>query len=264
MKTEANIVTLDIETCPISAYVWGIWEQNVGLNMIAEEWTILSFSVKRLGEKGVTFHSSGGRGKAKVRDDYALCQRLWDVLDAADIVVTQNGQQFDIKKINARLIMHGFKPYSPVKVIDTKLAAKKHFGFTSNRLEWMSKHVNKGATKDKHKKFPGFELWQECMLDNPKAWAEMRKYNNIDVVATEELYLHMRPWMSGHPNLDVYRDADDVACPRCQAHTMQRRGVSVTQTGRFPRYQCTSCGGWTKGRTAITAKVHRSRLMSGV
>jgi hypothetical protein len=31
VNTEAKILVLDIETAPIRAYVWGIWQQNVGI-----------------------------------------------------------------------------------------------------------------------------------------------------------------------------------------------------------------------------------------
>ena len=181
----AKILTLDIETAPISAYVWALWDQNVGLDMIADEWTILSFSAKWLDKKEPIFKGTGGRGKIQVRDDKELCQALWKLLDEADIVITQNGKSFDIKKINARLISHGIGPYSPIKIVDTMLVAKHHFAFTSNKLEWMSKNINKGAQKDKHKEFPGFELWAECLKNNPRAWAEMKKYNIQDVIATE-------------------------------------------------------------------------------
>ena len=130
----AKILTLDIETAPISAYVWALWDQNVGLDMIADEWTILSFSAKWLDKKEPIFKGTGGRGKIQVRDDKELCQALWKLLDEADIVITQNGKSFDIKKINARLISHGIGPYSPIKIVDTMLVAKHHFAFTSNNL----------------------------------------------------------------------------------------------------------------------------------
>src|SRR5271155_1389953 len=84
-----RIATLDIETSPLESYTWGIWEQNVGLDMIKTEWSILSFSWKWLGEK-VAFHSTGGRGADKVRDDLPLMGDLWKLLNEADLVIAQN------------------------------------------------------------------------------------------------------------------------------------------------------------------------------
>ncbi len=256
-----RIVTLDIETAPIESYHWGLWDQNIGLEMIQVEWTILSFSAKWLGDSKVIYHHTGGRGIAKVRDDKALLHALWEILDEADIVVAQNGKQFDIKKINSRLLMEGFKPYSPIKIVDTMLVAKKHFNFTSNKLKWMSKHLTK-AEKSDHKQFPGFELWAACMKDDPKAWAEMRKYNCIDTVATEELYLKMLPWIEGHPNVAAYSEMEEMACPKCGSTKIQKRGSARTQTGEYHRFQCQACGGWARSRQVINTSTKRKSLLS--
>ena len=46
--TQAKILTLDLETAPIQSYHWGLWDQNIGLNMIGTDWSILSYSAKWL------------------------------------------------------------------------------------------------------------------------------------------------------------------------------------------------------------------------
>ena len=257
-----RIVTLDIETAPLNVYCWGLWDQNIGLEMIKNEWSILSFSAKWLDKKAADFKSTGGRGSGRVRDDKTLCRDLWLLLDKADIVITQNGNAFDIRKINARLIMQGHPPYSPIKVIDTCTVAKRQFGFTSNKLKWLSENVNQDKVKDEHKAFPGFELWAECLKDNPKAWAEMKKYNCLDVLATEELYLKMRPWIVGHPNVAAYADNDEMACPKCGSTKVQKRGLAFTQTGEYHRIQCFGCGGWSRSRYTINSKEQRENLLS--
>jgi predicted RNA-binding Zn-ribbon protein involved in translation (DUF1610 family) len=256
-----RIVTLDIETAPLEVSSWGLWEQNIGLEMVGTDWSILSFSAKWLDEKKVIYADTGGRGAKKVRDDSALLQKLWDVLDEADIVVTQNGAAFDIKKINARLIQAGFKPYSPIRVIDTKLVAQKHFGFSSNKLAYMTERLTK-TKKLSHKRFPGFSLWSACLKDDSAAWAEMKRYNIVDTLATEELYLVLRPWITGHPNVAVYSDSLDVACPKCGGKDLQARGKARTQTGEYPRYQCKGCGGWARGRTVTTSREKRRSLLA--
>ena len=248
--SESRILTLDIETAPIEAYTWGLWDQNVGLEQIKTEWSILSYAAKWLDSKKIIYADTGGRGARKCRDDKKLVAELWKLLDEADIVVAQNGARFDIKKINARLIMHGHGPYSPVRIIDTLSVAKKHFGFTSNKLAWMSKYLT-STKKSQHKKFPGFDLWKGCLADNPKAWAEMKKYNKLDVIATEELYLKLRPWISNHPNLNMYSIREGVKCPKCNSANLQSRGSMVTQTGKYQRLQCQGCGGWTSAKQRL-------------
>jgi RNase_H superfamily len=245
-----RILTIDIETSPLESYTWGIWEQNVGLDQIKTEWSILAFAAKWLGDKKVIYSDTGGRGAGKVRDDKKLVGEIWELLDKADLIVAQNGARFDLKKINARLVTHGYGPYSPVRVIDTLLIAKKHFGFTSNKLEWQSKYLT-AAPKSKHKKFPGFELWLECLKDNPAAWAEMRKYNKQDVIATEELYLRQRPWIAQHPNLGTF-NSDGPTCPKCDDPHVVKKGIVTTQQGRYQQYQCKNCGGWSRGKQLLT------------
>lgn len=245
--SKPRIVTLDIETVPLESYTWGIWEQNVGLDMIKTEWSILSFAAKWLDKKTVMYSDTMGRGAKKVRDDKKLVGEIWKLLDTADIVVAQNGQRFDLKKINARLIQHGFGPYSPVKVVDTLLVAKRHFAFTSNKLEWQSKYLT-DSPKSKHKDYPGFELWAECLKDNQKARAELKKYNKQDVISTEKLYLKQRPWITNHPNMGTYSLRADVTCPNCDSPHVTAQGTRVLQAGVYQRYQCQDCGAWSRSK----------------
>lgn len=261
MTSKPRIATVDIETSPLEAYTWGIWEQNVGLDQIKTEWTILSYAWKWADQKRVIYEDTGGRGAKKVRDDKKLVKSLRDLLDGVDIVVAQNGSRFDIKKINARLIMHGFGPYSPIRVIDTLAVAKKHFGFTSNKLEWQSKYLT-DSPKSKHKKFPGFELWLECLKDNPAAWAEMKKYNKQDVIATWKLYLRQRPWIDQHPNVGTYSVSEDVICPKCGSLDVQKQGTRVLQLGSYQRYQCQDCGGWSRAKQLLAPlKARKAKLV---
>src|SRR5579885_983063 len=185
MNKKPRILTLDIETAPLKSYHWGLWDQNIGIEQIDVDWSILAYGAKWLDKPKFIYRDTGGRGESKTRDDAALLDEIALLLDEADLVVAQNGKKFDIKKINTRLIQANIPPYSPIRVIDTQEVAKKHFGFPSNKLAYTSKILT-DTPKDDHRKFPGFELWRECLADNPKAWKEMKKYNKRDVIATEK------------------------------------------------------------------------------
>lgn len=259
-KSRPRILTLDIETAPIEAYVWDIWEQNVGLDQIKTEWSILAYCGKWLGEKELIYADTGGRGKKRVRDDAQLLKGLHKLLQEADLVIAQNGKKFDMRKINARLIMAGYKPYSPTRVIDTMREAKKVAAFTSNRLQWLSEYLT-DTPKSAHKRFPGFELWLECLADNPKAWQEMRKYNCRDVVSTEKVYKKLRPWMANHPNLAVYEHGGP-RCVACKSPRLQRRGYAVTQQSRFHRVHCQACGKWGREKQNLIEKTARAALLA--
>lgn len=257
---KARIVTLDIETAPLTSYHWGLFDETIGVEQIQQEWSILSYSAKWLGSDRVEFRHTGGRGVARVRDDKSLLGHLWKLLDEADIVIAQNGKQFDLRKINARLAMHAIGPYSPIRVIDTCLAAKRFFGFTSNKLAWLSKHLT-DTPKSTHGAFPGFQMWTECLRDNPKAWAAMRAYNKQDVIATEKLYLRLRPWIENHPNVATYFAGTKPVCPKCGSHKLISNGFRTNQTGLYRRLQCQGCGGWAFERPNRASKAARRALL---
>jgi phage FluMu protein Com len=255
-----RIITLDIETSPIVAHVWSLFKVNIGLNQIVKEWSILSYCAKRLGKKGVIYSDTSKR--ADPRDDSMLIIGLHALLCNTDIAITQNGKAFDMKKINARFIEHGLPPCPPIKVIDTMLIAKEVAKFTSNRLAWLSEHLT-NTPKYEHTEFPGMELWNECLKGNKKAWAVMKKYNCIDVPATEELYLKLRPYMIGHPNLAAYYKDDKMRCPRCASLNLkEQEQPALTQTGEYRRYQCGECGGFARSRYTLNSKAKRLSLLT--
>ena len=256
--TGPRIVTLDIETSPIVAYVWSLWKVNIGLNQIVDEWSILSYCIKDLGKKKISYVDTSR--KANPRDDYALLVALHADLSTVDIVIAQNGKAFDMKKINARFIEKGMAPLPPIKVIDTMLAAKEVAKFTSNKLEWLSKHLT-DTPKYAHSEFPGMELWTECLKGNPEAWKAMRRYNIPDILACRALYLKLRPWVTDHPNLNVYNDETNISCPRCQSTDLAERGFQYTSVGKYQRYQCRPCLGWTRSRFTLNTTAKRKSLL---
>lgn len=252
-----RVLLVDIETAPITAYVWSLWKQNVGLNQIKEEWNVLSYCAKWLGDDQIIYEDA----RNDPSDDEHLIRGLWTLLDEADIIIAQNGKRFDVPKIQARFVMLGLPPTSPFKVIDTLLMARQQFNFTSNKLEWLTDKLCTKNKKSKHKKFPGFELWSECLKGNPEAWDEMREYNVPDVTSMEELYLILRPWYVGHPNVAIYNDSNEPACPKCGSHNIEQKGWTFTQAGKYERMHCGGCGGWSRGRyTRNTTAVRKAQL----
>lgn len=254
-----QVLTLDIETSPIVAYVWRTFKENIGLDQIIEDWSILSFTAKWLHESHCTYRSV--EGQENLRDDTLVLLELWKLLDQADIVVTQNGVKFDHRKINARFLCAGMPPPSPFKMVDTMLEARKVAAFTSNRLDWLTRILTT-TKKDAHTDFPGFKLWKECLAGNPKAWRAMEKYNPKDVLGTEELYLRLRPWIVGHPNVAVYMDTETLTCPKCGSKNVKLRGFTYTQTGKYQRYRCSDCHGWSRSRYTLNTKATRAALLS--
>lgn len=251
-----KVLFLDIETSPALAYVWGLFDQNVGLNQIKQDWFILSWSAKWKGSKEIFYQDQ--RKAKNIEDDKTLLKGIWQLIDEADVLVTQNGKRFDVKKLNARFILNGYQPPSGFRHYDTLQAAKSVFGFTSNKLEYMTDKLCK-IKKSKHGKFAGFELWSECLKGNLEAWKEMEKYNKQDVLALEELYGKLAPWYS-KINWTVYEPELENVCS-CGCKRFHRNGYTLTNSGKYIRYKCCECGAEKRDAENLIDKPSRKRLM---
>lgn len=252
-KQGPKILFLDIETAPILAYVWNLWDQDVGLNQIKSDWFILAWAAKWLGDPASKIIYRDQSRAKNIEDDSQILREMWKLLDEADIIVTQNGKAFDEKKLNARFILNGMKPPSSFKHIDTAQIAKKKFAFTSNRLEYMTDKLCTKYKKQKHLKFSGFELWKECLAGNKKAWKEMEKYNKYDVLSLEELYKKLIPWDNSINFSIYYEDSLDRICS-CGSKRFKKNGIKYTSVGKYQRYKCLDCGSEISGRSNLLSK----------
>jgi transposase len=251
-----KILFIDIELKPILAQVWQLWDNNVGLPQIQEDWSILSFCAKWGHSEEIIYHDLSEA--EDFEDDYELLEILWDLLNEADFVVGQNSKRFDVKKINARLILNGFPKPSSFRQIDTFEIAKRQFGFTSNKLQYMTEKLCKMYKKRTHQQFPGHLLWSECLKGNPEAWKEMRDYNIDDVRSLEELYGILASWDNTLPNFDVYIDAvPDMS-------EWIEDGFVYTNLGKFQRYRNLRTGVQRKGRTNLLSKEKRTSLLANI
>ena len=242
MTSDKKVLLFDIEIAPIVGYTWGLWEQNV--IDTKEEWYMLTFSYKWLGEKKTHVRALPDYKtyKKDKKNDKELVSELWRLFDEADVVIAHNGDAFDIKKANIRFIKHALCPPSPFKSIDTKKVAKTCFKFDSNKLDNLGKYLGVGEKLDTG----GFELWLGCMSGDKKSWKLMCDYNKQDVILLEKVYLALRPWMKNHPNLSVL-DNKPHNCPNCTSSHVTHRGYGMNTKSKYERLQCQTCGAWFKG-----------------
>lgn len=258
--SKPKILALDIETFSLELRGWGLYDQNFGLNQIQQDWTVCAWSAKWIGNSKIYYEDVSKQ--KNMRDDKQILKGIYDLIQEADILVTQNGIAFDAKKLNARFIHHGFKPIAKKQHIDTKRLAKRQFGFTSNSLEYLCTILNVKHKKMTHRRHPGFELWKECMAGNKSAWAEMKAYNIRDVIALEEVYKKLAPWGTG-VNFGAYTGPSKPVCAECGSGELIKNGFRTTNAGRFQRYSCVDCGAWNFGKENLFKKSKKKGLVKG-
>lgn len=234
-----KILLFDIETMPMEFYVWSLWQDRLNLDMMKEDWSVLSFAAKWMGEDEVFYEDV--EGQRNIRDDKKILKKIWKLLDEADFVVGHNSDSFDVKKLNARFILNGMKPPSSYKRLDTKKLAKKHFGFTSNKLSYLTSKLCKNNVKSSHNEFPGFSMWLGCINKNERAYSSMKEYNILDVTSLEELFLTLLPWENANLFQLYNEDNEDPSCT-CGSKEFKKNGFYYTNSCKYQKYSCKKCG----------------------
>lgn len=244
-----KILIFDIETAPIRAYIWKLWKTDVHLDQIINDWFCIAWSAKWLYSE-YTMGNVLTPEEIKNEDDKRLMTTLWELINEADIVVSHNGNKFDIPRINARFIINGLTPTKPYFSIDTCQVAKKQFGFSSNKLDALATHFN-----IPHKLDTDFNLWKRCLEGDEEALDYMLKYNMKDVEILEEVYLKLRPWIKNHPNIGNLA-SKEAACANCGSTnlTLIQDKYYYTSVGTYNIYRCNDCNAISRGRKNIGLK----------
>lgn len=244
MPGSPRVLFVDIETAPIIAAVWTVYEANTV--WIERDTYIMSFAARWMDEKKTKTYALPDYPlyRRDKHNDKALCKALHKLLCEADICVAHNGDAFDIKKINSRLMVHGFKPPTPYKTIDTLKIARRVSKFDSNKLDNLGRYLGEG------RKIPntGAALWRGCYNGDEKSWRIMRRYNAQDVDLLVRVYDRLKAWAPSHPDLRMYQAKfNPIACPTCESINTRRAGVHVKLKSKVQRHMCKDCGHWFLG-----------------
>jgi len=231
--SDPRVLILDVETTPLNSWHWRCFKENISPRQIVKHSFLLCWAAKWMGEDTVIFDKGNGRG------DKALSERIWQLVDKADMVIAHNGIRFDIPYLNARWAANGLPPPAPYKSYDTLKVDKKVFKFTSNSLEGVSQYFKAGG-KVQHE---GFELWLKCMKGDPEAWRRMEEYNIGDVLLLEYHYMQIRAWDKLHPNIALMYEDTQTRCVVCGSRDLiELPEPATTSISRFQAYRCRSCG----------------------
>lgn len=240
MTAQPKILTYDVETAPMLAYVFGLHKVEIGINQIVEPTRMLSWAAKWHDKPTVLWASEYHHGAEP------MVQRLHELLSEADVVVGWNSDSFDNKHARRESMLHDLGIQAPYVSVDLLKVARKTLYLPSYKLDYVAQYLGIGAKLQTG----GFQLWRDCLNGDPKAWAKMVKYNKQDVVVTDGILSKLKPYIT-NLHAGLYGDDELHSCPKCGGTNLQKRGYSYTALSVYQRYQCQQCGGWSRGKTAV-------------
>lgn len=252
-----KVLYLDIETSPNVADVWGLWNQNVGLTQLKQSSRIIGFAYRWRGKGKARWIGEYNRETGLLSDQDQMIQKIHKLLDEADVVVTYNGDKFDLKVLNTSFVLAGLTPPSPCLSLDLYKTISRCFKFPSKKLAYVA-DVLIGDTKISN---GGHVLWRHCLdpevdeVTRRKAWALMARYCRQDVDLLEPLHDVLTPWIVGTTNFALLNESL-TGCKRCGSENLKKRGYSHTSTRTYQRYQCGDCGGWSRGSKVIRSSIN--------
>jgi DNA polymerase elongation subunit (family B) len=109
-----RIVIWDVENSHSLAAIFSLYNDYISHENIVQEKFLICAAWKELGETKVhtvSILDDPKRFAKNPHDDYHVIKTLHKVLSEADVIVAHNGDQFDIKLTEGRMLYHGLYPY---------------------------------------------------------------------------------------------------------------------------------------------------------
>lgn len=240
MNQKPKIVTFDIESALQLAYCWGpAFRTRISPEQVITPKYLLGFSWKWLEENKThqCFIHQGRRKNLANHNDYEIVLKLWEVLDEADIVITYNGANFDVKLFNTMCMKHGLTPPSPYQHVDLIKTARSRFRFDSNKLDEINKFLGYDG-----KHVMKYQDWIDCYNNDLTILQKMADYCDRDVEALEQVYIKFQSWIHNHPNMSVLMG--DRVCPKCGSEHIKPGGWTIRYANgkQYRRVICKTCG----------------------
>jgi len=237
---EPKILLWDIETTHNLVAAFRLFEDFTPPENVLQERYVVCAAWKWLGEKHPHAVSTLDDPKLYKKDphnDLHVLKTLHKVLSEADVIVAHNGDKYDIKFVEGRMLAQGLPALPPINSIDTLKVAKGRFLLNSNRLDYLGTLLKVGR-----KIKTSNSLWLDVLRGEKKAIKEMVKYNKQDVELLEAVFMKLRPYMPNYISRQLFGQTD--GCPRCGSKHVQSRGFHKAITKVYRRYQCQDCSGW--------------------
>jgi hypothetical protein len=240
-----KILLADIETLPIklTGHIWRLHDAFLGPEHIEQPTCVVAWAATWL-YSGKILSDVLKPKEAIARDDKRILQGIWALLEEADLVIAQNGKSFDKPVLNGRFIFNGFDPPSQYRVIDTYKDLKPNVSLDSFKQDYLSWYL--GSPRKLH---TDMSLWLQCCAGDPKALADMQRYNRRDVLGLESNYSRLMPWIENHPDLGAYTDQVGEICRVCGGEIKwQKNRRAMARVRIYNVWRCRVCGAVGRGR----------------
>lgn len=169
----------------------------------------------------------------------------------SDVWLAHFGCYYDLPFVNTRLLYHHL-PVIPANfpLIDTWRISRNRLKLRNNRLVTISEFL--GTKEEKNAIKP--EQWLRALGGHKGSMDYIVEHCRRDVVVLEQAYLRLRPLVLDHPSRGLIDDRG--GCGVCGQQKLVKRGFHVTRTRKYQRWQCQSCGSWSKGVKPVQVLAH--------
>lgn len=224
----------DIETSPNIGWFWRSGNrQSVSSEQILKERRILCICYKWYGKESV--HSLTWDRK---QDDRKMLQKFIPIMECADEVVAQNGDNFDLKWLRTRCFFHKIPMPPHIVTTDTLKKLQEGFNLNSNRLGYATKYA--GVVS---KSSAPIEWWVKATWGNCReSLGKLVDYCRQDVVALEQFYSRILPYITNNTHHPALHGLAKYNCPQCASNRVIYYKPRATAAGTIKhQLKCSDC-----------------------
>lgn len=244
-----RLLFYDVETSPMLSHHWSPRTEYIGHHLVVEDDRVLLCWGAKWSDGSKVLSGRLTSNEAKTQDDTRIVGKLAELMRTADYVVAHNGNKFDFKRVNSRLLVNKLTPLGHVQMIDTLSIARGSFDLPYNNLDYLAKKLGFGS-----KIKTDFDLWRRATMGDAKALKEMSTYCDQDVALLEHVFHAMVPYSKTLPRLVDASEWREELCPYCGSTGRERTGIYRTKVNNYPKYKCTGCLREHRGWQAIGSK----------
>lgn len=241
-RLKLKVLFIDIETSPILGWFYALGKTHIGDVQIEQDSMVTSISYMFEGEKKPHILTWDFKAKQGEKDKQMLI-KIVEIMNSSDIIIGQNGDNFDLKTLQWRLNVLNLTPREEILTLDTLKLSRKSFRPPCHKQDYRSKKYGFGG------KIP--QDMTDCILvaKGDKARSSRRAVYNIkDVLDLRRIfwkelnyYIRLPSWFIG------LLTGIKSKCPDCGSLRSIRHGKRVSKSqGEQQRVKCTECARvWT-------------------